>query len=255
MKALLYFCWIGMVLSAGVACSGEEPPRFYGNTYNGPLSPNEEKMVNHAIISYSKAVNKESKLNENSRFASDTRCNSKFGIIPYYHLANNLCSLPNSTHLHIGLYTGGSFVSALYNNQHLLKEKIGIDWFEDEGYKRVFYAVCDKYLRSNDDENVYFIIERDCFSVDVSNFTNPIDIYIYDAGHSFSAHEQAFTYYNQAFADVFIAVVDDWEWAEVRQATFNAFDKLRYTILYQNEIRCHKKTGNGQYIAVIKKSF
>jgi hypothetical protein len=99
----------------------------------------------------------------------------------------------------------------------------------------------------------YQIIEGDCFSIDKSIFQQPINVYVYDADHSKIAHEKAFTYYNDVLAETFIAIVDDWEWEDVREGTFNAFNKLGYVVLYQNAIPGDKKNGNGQYIAVIRK--
>jgi hypothetical protein len=49
-------------------------------------------------------------------------------------------------------------------------------------------------------------------------------------------------------------VVDDWDLEQVRMGTFNAFKQLGYQILYQNEIFPAEDVGNGQYVAVIKKS-
>lgn len=224
--------------------------RFYEKNYEGQITAFEQEYINHAKKSYENAMKKKSKLNENLEFMTDTKCNSKYGIISYYHLVNNLCSLKNSSHLHIGLYTGGSFVGALYKNQDLLKSKIGIDWFLDDwGYHDIFNKVCNKYLIPNQ----YQVISTDCFNVDKSIFTNPIDIYVYDADHSTEAHAKAFTYYNDILANVFIAVVDDWNWEQVRTGTFNGFDQLEYSILYQNEIPAADDKGNGQYVAVIKK--
>ena len=80
----------------------------------------------------------------------------------------------------------------------------------------------------------------------------PIDIYFYDADHSLKAHEMAFTYYNDLFADVFIAVIDDWECPWIRKPSMKAFDKLKYEILYENVIRCDQ-SDNKNYVAVIRK--
>ena len=46
----------------------------------------------------------------------------------------------------------------------------------------------------------------------------------------------AFLYYNEIFADVFIAVVDDWGCPWIRGPTFKAFAKLNYEILYEDVI-------------------
>lgn len=211
----------------------------------------EEMLVNHTIDSFSKAIAENSKLS-GTAFSREKSCHhSPGGVIPYYHLLNNICALQDASHLHVGLYTGGSFVSALYGNESLLKDKIGVDWYSDDapyGHKNICYSLCQKYLSHN-----YNIVIGDCFAVDKSQFKNPIDIYLYDADHSTMAHKMAFTYYNEILADVFITIVDDWNWEQVRDGTFEAFDELNYHILYENVIPADATRGNGQYIAVIKK--
>jgi len=224
---------------------------FYENRIDVNFVNEEEKtLIDHADVSCKKAINYSSKLNGLAGFEEDKRSNSIHGIIPYYHLLNNLNSIPFTSHLHIGLYTGGSFVGALYGNQDALSSAIGIDWFQDDwGYKEICYDICNKFLLNHN----YQIIEGDCFSIDKSIFQQPINVYVYDADHSQIAHEKAFTYYNDVLAKTFIAIVDDWEWEDVREGTFNAFDKLGYVVLYQNKIPGNEKTGNGQYVAVIRK--
>ena len=250
---LFFFLIITTVTAYPFFCSNWDS-YFYGNLSNTSLIPHNEKekiLISYADTSFKKAMNRSSKLNELMGFEEDTKINSVHGVIPYYHLLNNLNSIPFASHLHIGLYTGGSFVGAIYGNQDTLSSAVGIDWFqEDWGYKKICYDSCNKFLSNYD----YKIIESDCFAIDKSIFQQPINVYVYDADHSKLAHEKAFTYYNDVLDDLFIAVVDDWEWEDVRQGTFNAFDKLGYVVLYQNKIPGHEKMGNGQYIAVIRKS-
>jgi hypothetical protein len=88
---------------------------FYENRIDvNFVSEKEKNLIDHADVSYRKAINYSSKLNDLVGFKQDNRINSIYGIIPYYHLLNNLNSVPFACHLHIGLYTGGSFVGAVY---------------------------------------------------------------------------------------------------------------------------------------------
>jgi hypothetical protein len=151
--------------------------------------------------------------------------------------------------LHVGLLRGGSFVAALYGNQAILNKKIGLDWFQE--CPRVQFEVnCSTYL---DMENCE-IIDGNCFEFDKSLITAPIDIYFYDADHSLTGHELAFTYYDDIFSEVFIAVIDDWSCPWVRRPTFKAFEKLDYQVLYEEIIPASLTSGHGQYAAVLKKS-
>ncbi|NGX47507.1 MAG: hypothetical protein K1000chlam3_00882 [Chlamydiae bacterium] len=222
-----------------------------------PQSQKEIELVSHAKTSYVKALKLESKLT-GVKFAKDGykrdpknpdyRSLKNLDYKPYYHLLNNLCELKGVTHLHVGLLAGDSFVAALYKNQSNLKKQIGLDWFQ-ECPENIFLSNCKKHLNLNK----CLILNCECFKVDKSIFDLPIDIFLYDADHSLIAHEKAFTYYNDIFADIFIAVVDDWECPWIRKPTFKAFDKLGYQILYEAHIPGPSPYRSGQYIAVIKK--
>ena len=212
---------------------------FYEKNYDSSRNEREGMLIEHASGSYYDALDKKAKFTSN-QFLSH--------IVPMNYLLNNLCNLKEASHLHIGLDKGMSFVCALFGNEALLSEVIGIDsYVESPAAKLNCYMFCDKHLEGKD----YQILISDCFSVEKSIFKKPVDIYFYDADHSLIAQELAFTYYNDILADVFIAVVDDWGWDRVREGTFTAFDQLGYTILYETIIP--PGDGNGQYLAVIRK--
>ena len=250
MKNLL--CSLVAMLGNMVAYSGQGTPHFYG-VDNHILSPEEKELVDHVTNSFNMAIERKSKLNGNYEITQDRFCSSRYGVIPYYHFLNNVCSLPNGQHLHIGLYTGGSFVSSLYKNQDTLEVAFGIDLFDQNWYKEICSQVCNKYLPCDGRPKRYQIIESDCFIIDKAIFKKPINIYLYDADHSVRAHENAFTYFNEVFANIFIAIIDDWNSDQTRRGTFNAFKKLGYKISYEAEIPAGDLTGNGQYIVVIHK--
>lgn len=251
MKQLFFsFCLVFLPL-----CSQEL--RMLYQKEASPSSPYEKELVEHVKTSLEKAVKLESKLTTlqfvevdasktwRRSFIPHYHLLSDLPSIPYYHLLNNLCHFSGASHLHVGLLAGDSYIAALYGNQHLLEQQIGVDWFR-ECPEDVFRANCDQYL----DSKRYQIINKGCFDVDKSLFTDPIDIYFYDADHSLKAHEKAFVYYNDIFADAFIAVIDDWGCSWIRGATFKAFVKLNYSILYEDIIR-HGESC--QYVAVIRK--
>lgn len=238
-------------LAALLLCTGltaEEMPMLYKKNQVMPSSPHEQALIDHVKSSLHKALNLQSKLSQ-TNFAKDRVLNIWTCDTPSDHLLNNLCSLPGASHLHVGLLKGGSFVAALYKNQETLNEKIGLDWFQE--YPRAqFEANCSVYINLKNCK----IINGSCFDFDKSQITTPIDIYFFDAAHSLTAHQLAFTYYDDLFADVFIAVVDDWSCPWVRRPTFKAFEKLEYQLLYEETIPASKSFGNGQYVVVLKKS-
>lgn len=173
------------------------------------------------------------------------------------HFLNNVCSLPHLNYLEIGCWKGSTLVSALYGNQKTVHEAIAIDnWalHPQEPIKDIFLATVHTYL----DGYPLRYIEQDCFTINVTNtFKNPINVYFYDANHNARSHEKAFTHFNTAFADTFITTVDDWNWDRVQHGTRSAFEKLRYTIMYEREFLTAGNDPNdwynGLYIAVISK--
>ena len=222
-----------------------------------PKTIKERALVKHVQKSYQNAIVHKSKLNtiqfssgmvhrnaENPDFTTLKDLNAK----PYFHLLNNLCSLKKASHLHVGLLAGDSFIAALSGNQKLLKDVVGLDWFQ-ECPKDTFLTNCQKYL----DMSQCVVLNGDCFNIDKSIFKKPINIFLYDADHSLKAHEKALTYFDDIFSDLFVVVIDDWECPWIRKPTFCALKKLGHEILYENFIPGPRKYRSGQYVAVIKK--
>ena len=168
------------------------------------------------------------------------------------HLLNNLCSGPSIHYLEIGSWKGSTLIAALYgNNAHA----VAIDnWSEFGGPRYEFFSNVRRFI-PNAPLQIY---EIDCFAINKQVFPSKINVYFYDGGHSQEDQEAAFTYFNDIFDDVFIAVVDDWNWPQVQQGTFSAFKKLNYNILFAKELKSRgngdtSSWWNGIYIAVIRK--
>lgn len=172
------------------------------------------------------------------------------------HLLNNLCSLPGTRYLEVGVFHGSTFTAALFNNNTTILDAIAVDnWSQFGNNKESFLNKANKVLMPNS----FRFIEQDAFSIDLEkNFSHPITIYFYDGDHSYLSQYKAFTYFNPIFADIFIAVVDDWnDKAKVQKGTRDAFKNLGYTILFEQELSAQNGDVNnwwyGVYVAVIKK--
>ncbi|MBN2478895.1 MAG: hypothetical protein JXA94_01575 [Parachlamydiales bacterium] len=172
------------------------------------------------------------------------------------HLLNNICRLENTYYLEVGTWKGSTFVSSLYQNENFVKDAIAVDdWSQFSGPKNSFLSNCKQYLKKNN----YRFYETDCFLLDLNVFKNPINIYFFDGNHSQESQEHAFLYFNPILDNLFIAIVDDWNWEDVRMGTFKAFDGLNYKILYEEYLpskkNCESSTWwNGTYVVIIKKS-
>lgn len=169
------------------------------------------------------------------------------------HFLNNICSLENGKYLEIGVWKGSTFISALYKNT--LQDAIAVDnWALFSGPKDTFQKNISHFLENT----IYTFYESDCFKFDLKKIKNKINIYFYDGGHTFEDQKLAFTYYNEIFADTFIAIVDDYNWIEVQNGTQKAFKELGYNILFEQFLPSSHNGDttswwNGIYVAVISK--
>lgn len=215
------------------------------------LTPHEQFLIDHVKQSINNAEKGVSKLNSNI-LSLEGMSSSKIR-----HFLNNICSMPNTNYLEIGVWKGSTFISSLYCNSSSIKQAVAIDnWSEFSGPKNEFISNCNKFLQYMP----YKFFSVDSFNNDVLKGINyPINIYFYDGNHDVFAHELAFTYYDKFFDDTFIAIVDDWNWEQVKRGTKNAFEALKYEVLYESE-RFSLGNGdkanwwNGFYIAVIRKN-
>lgn len=166
-------------------------------------------------------------------------------------LLNNLCSKSNTCYLEIGCWKGSTLISALYKNQSSIDSAVAVDIAPDVD----LLPNTTKFLPPNS----FQFYSANCFTIDpLSIIFSPINVYFYDGEHYFIDQERAFTHYNSVFDNLFIAVIDDWNWDMVKNGTYSAFDKLNYTILYENELPARfngdqEQWWNGIYIAVIRK--
>jgi hypothetical protein len=168
------------------------------------------------------------------------------------HLLNNLCSLDNCRYLEIGVWKGATFTSALYKNTNIISAVAIDNWSEWGGPKNEFEQNCACI------KNIPFTLyEEDCFKIDITKlFTAPVDIYFYDGNHTEESQEKAFTYFDPILASSFIAIIDDWRHVTVPVGTRRAFEKLNYTILYEQALLGHgpDEWHNGFYVAVIRRN-
>ncbi|MBS3905135.1 MAG: hypothetical protein KGZ39_07405 [Simkania sp.] len=210
----------------------------------------EKKLIDHVIHSIDNAEHGISKL------APTVLAIHGMSSPKVRHLLNNLCSLSSTVYLEIGCWKGSTLVAALYGNQDTVIDAIAIEnWSEFGSPRNDCYANMQTFIPSLP----LRFFEADCFSIDrASVVRHPINIYFYDGRHEQSDQEQAFTYYDDVLDDVFIAVIDDWNWDNVRIGTDRAFKKLGYEVLYERALFTNANGDmnswwNGIYIAVIKK--
>ena len=174
------------------------------------------------------------------------------------HFYNNLLNTNDARYLEIGTWKGSSVCSAMCNNK---AKVVCIDnWSEFGGPKSEFLVNFETFKGENDAR----FIESDCYKVDISLLPK-FNIYMYDGNHSHESHYKALLHYYDCLDDIFIFIVDDWNWKDVRDGTFNSIKKLNLKVLYEKEVRLTfdnshtpepERTNtwwNGIYVAILQK--
>lgn len=167
-------------------------------------------------------------------------------------------------YIEMGIFLGSTFISSLYKNLNVYG--IAFDSFGEYSCGiEPFMNNVNTHLINNEN---YSIIQEKCFSAPINAklLDKKFQVFLYDAGHTKEDHYNALLYYYDILDDVFIYIVDDWNYDDVRNGTLESFNKLNIKILYEKEIRLtydgtttpepllSEGYWNGIYIAVIKKN-
>ena len=206
----------------------------------------------HIVNSFAKAEEYSSKIN-NDILELDGMSGKKTR-----HFYNNLLNLEDSRYLEIGTWKGSSVCSAMFKNK---SQVVCIDnWSEFGGPKEEFLNNFNKFKGDNDAS----FYELDCFSV------NPLElpkfnIYLFDGNHAEDSHSKALSHFLPCLDDIFIFIVDDWNWVDVRNGTKSAIEKNNLKVLYEKEVRMTLDNShtpseiakdtwwNGIFICILKK--
>lgn len=146
-------------------------------------------------------------------------------------LVHNLCE-GQSKYLEVGLFCGATFCSSF--NSELLS--IGIeDYSQDFGEVGVEETLIKNVTLYEGQSKMVQLILRDCFSIDLSDLPDNIDIYFYDGNHSLDDQAKALPHFIDKMANRFIFIVDDTNWPEVAAGTKKGMEILADKIVIQEE--------------------
>ena len=246
------------------------------------LSPKEETSIlldgDFDKYSYSKNLKLSllQALAVNTKISDEIKFMSGMSGKKYRYLINHLVYLiENPRYLEIGSWAGSTVCSALYGNK--VKAVCIDNWlkFDTEEYLKKVYNTKDqkkefeenikKVLKSS--ENIDFkFIESDFRKVNYKELGN-FNIYCYDALHDEKSQYEGISIVQPALDDVFIIIIDDWNWQEVRKGTLNALGDLKISIISKIEVKTtqdntmpklflgqYSDWHNGYFIAVCKKN-
>jgi hypothetical protein len=145
---------------------------------------------------------------------------------------NNLCQMPGTRYLEIGSWKGSTACAAMDGNQ--IKITCIDNWSQFAGPKDAFLATIERFKGANE----FSFIEADCFEIDVKKMPfSKYNVYLYDGDHSFESHKKAITHYLDCLDDIFILIIDDWNYQRVREGTFAGIKETNLTIHYDISIR------------------
>lgn len=167
------------------------------------------------------------------------------GSLKIRALCNNLGALV-AHFCEVGSHRGGSFCSTIYGNDNLISITAVDSWESDamgEGAFEDFGKNTSRFAPSCVD---FKYIISDCFSFDLKEIANKINLYSYDAGHSFQDQKKALTYYKNAMADEFIYCVDDYFWGDVREGTLAGIKEGGFDVIAKWELK-NATPGDGHF--------
>jgi hypothetical protein len=191
---------------------------------------NTMELIYHICESIFNARNENSNIDPNTKEGKEILQYKGYTGIKTRHFYNNICSkLKNVQYLEIGTWYGSSSISAIYKNQ--INALFIDNWSQFGGDSNIFIENIKKF---EGDSNCY-LIENDCWSVDLESLENKFNIYLYDGAHTEEDHYKSLKYYYPVLEDQFIFMIDDWCWSEVREGTMRAIRDLGLKIHFKHE--------------------
>jgi len=151
----------------------------------------------------------------------------------YRMLINNLvASIALPRYLEIGSWLGSTACSAISGNA------LGIvcidNWSEFEGPKDGFERNIASVIHAGAE---FRLIESDFRVVNFNALGSPFNIYMFDGPHAYADQYEGICIAAPALAQSYVQVVDDWNWPQVREATWDAVRDSQIDILFKIEIR------------------
>ena len=178
------------------------------------------------------------------------------------HFLNNICSLPDTVYLELGCYAGGTFYSALQNNN---TKGYAVDNYKQptyphrddlnfKGYQNPKAVLLEPPWHP-DKRYDYTLIEDD-----VTNITLPeqVNVIFYDADHNPQAQYNNLKHVHQYCKDEFILIIDDANMPGVIESVDEFVRVMKLDVIFERKVLTNKPEDdtswwNGLYILLLKK--
>jgi hypothetical protein len=191
---------------------------------------------------------------------------SQFGVpalasLKIRHLLNNLGKI-STNYLECGVHKGGCFTATISGNPNIgfatAIDSFASDHMDGETAQPQFLQNVDAHHPLG---TIFKLIQSDCFSVDTNRIPYGVDMYLYDAGHSYDDQRKALTYYKSRMANEFIYCCDDWTYEDVKAGTLFGIKEGGYEIFFERELlnttpgdgHLNDEWWRGYYVALLKK--
>lgn len=137
-------------------------------------------------------------------------------------------------YLEVGCWLGSSFISALHGNAGHVRSAVVCDnWSEFCGPKEQFLDNVADLVPGLE----FDLRDDDCFALTTPLPADTFHVYLYDGPHDRDSHRRAITCMWHALASLCIVVVDDWNWEDVREGTWEGLRAVGATVAWVREIR------------------
>jgi hypothetical protein len=166
------------------------------------------------------------------------------------HLMNNLGAI-STRYFECGVHKGGLFCSTIRNNGNLLYTTANDSFASDEQNEdKAFPQFVSNFNKCKDRNTTVNIIVSDTFDITNDNMEvlYPIDLYLFDADHSYESQRKAMTHFLPAMADEFIVCVDDWQYGYVKKGTIDGIIDSGCEILFQQELLNEEPYTEDQHL-------
>lgn len=221
------------------------------------------RIVDNSYSKYNQIL-KQSFKEKNSSLPQELLQISGMSGSSYRKFINNLVrNVNNPRYLEIGSWKGSTAAAAIYENKLTC---VCIDnWSEFGGPKDEFKSTIEQYANPEVD---FTIIEYDFREVDYSDI-GKFNIFMFDGPHKEKDQYDGIVLPYESLDDVFILIVDDWNWSSPRKGTQKAIADLNLEVLCSIEVFTKHNSGdetdipdkifedslwhNGYFIGVCKK--
>lgn len=192
--------------------------------------------VKNALI---KSKNNESKISEKTKNLPGLTSEK------VKHFINNLCELPDCKYLEAGVFQGSIFAAAVERNDlvataidnfsesSIIPMDSNVNINSEKGNNKEIFLRNIKDLVLNKQVN---IIDSNVFEADLNKISLKSNVIFMDIEHTYESHYNFLNKFYEKIDNTFVYVVDDWNWLQVRDATFKSIEDLKLKTLFKEEI-------------------